>query len=64
MKKYRCIWCMKDSAADPCEFCGSDNLYVKGEKHTCHWSRETINTIKCKVCDRIISMDDYLKGNV
>jgi hypothetical protein len=55
---------MKDSAADPCEFCGSDNLYVKGEKHTCHWSRETINTVKCKVCDRIISMDDYLKGNI
>ena len=63
MKKYRCVWCIKDTATNPCEFCGnSDSLYVKGRKHTCHWSRQTLSTVKCKICDKIEFMEDYLRN--
>mgnify|MGYP001602384043 CR=1 FL=1 len=61
--KYRCIWCMKDTFTNPCEFCGnSDHIYIKGAKHTCHWSRKTINSMECKICERVISNEDYFSG--
>lgn len=63
--KYRCILCCKDSDTDPCQHCGNKYaLYIKGEKHDCHWSRRTISTMECKICDRVISNDDYFSGNI
>jgi hypothetical protein len=29
--------------------------------HTCEWSRKTIDTVECKVCERTMSMEEYLK---
>lgn len=56
---------MKDTATVPCENCGgSDQIYAKGEKHTCHWSRYTLNSVKCKLCDRVISNEDYFSGKI
>lgn len=64
MKKYRCTWCCKDSSTSPCEYCKSDSsIYVKGEKHICDWSRKTINTMECKICDRVISNEEYFNMN-
>jgi hypothetical protein len=63
--KYRCVFCCKDSEEIPCQKCGNDHtLYVKGEKHTCQWSRRTISSMECKVCDRVISNKDYFSGNI
>ena len=63
--KYRCVFCCKDSEEIPCQNCGNDHtLYIKGEKHSCQWSRRTIATMECKVCDRVISNVDYFSGNI
>ena len=63
LSKYRCTWCIKDTKTDPCEFCGnSDAIFIKGCKHKCHWGRQTIKTMSCKICDRIISNEDYFAG--
>jgi hypothetical protein len=59
---YRCVWCIKDTKTNPCEFCGSEYVALKDEDHNCHWSMNTMFSVKCKICDKIISYDDYLAG--
>jgi hypothetical protein len=59
---YRCVWCIKDTRTNPCEFCGSDQVALKDEKHNCHWLSHTVSSVKCKICDKIISYDDYSAG--
>lgn len=59
MKPLRCIWCCKDTKTDPCENCGSDQVCDPNKPHVHHWSRRTIITMECKVCDKVISNKDY-----
>jgi len=59
----RCIWCMKDTKTNPCEHCGSDQVVDKTKRHKPHWSRFTINTIKCKICDRQAPYEQQLIAN-
>lgn len=49
----RCTWCCRDTKTNPCEHCGSDSSVVdRTEPHNPHWSRRTMRTVDCKVCDR------------
>lgn len=62
----RCTWCCKDTKTKPCEHCGNDMTVVDPKSpHLHEWSRRTIDSVECKQCDKVISMDDYLntKGN-
>jgi hypothetical protein len=55
----RCTWCIRDSkTADRCDKCGSKHLRDPSEPHTPDWSRRTLATWECKVCDRVISNTD------
>jgi hypothetical protein len=56
----RCIWCMKDTKTNPCEHCGSDQVVDRTKPHTPHWSRRTIRTIECKICDRVAHYDQQM----
>jgi len=56
----RCIWCIKDTQTNPCEHCGSDQVLNRTQPHRPHWSRWTIDTIKCKICDRKAGYDQQL----
>lgn len=53
----RCIWCCKDTRTDPCEHCGCDYVMDRTKPHAPHWSRKTMRTVECKVCDREISYE-------
>lgn len=55
----RCIWCIKDTTTNPCEHCGSDQVQDRTVPHLAHWSRATIATIECKVCDRRVTVEQY-----
>ena len=35
---------------------------LEGKKHKCDWSKETLDTMICKICDKIISNRDYFTG--
>ncbi len=59
--ELKCIWCMEKTKTKPCEHCGSTEVVNPTLPHSCHWSRYTINTVQCKICDKIISYEEYLK---
>jgi len=59
--RLKCIWCMSRTATNPCEHCGSDQVYDMDVPHTCHWSRKAMDTVECKICERTMSMEEYLK---
>ena len=59
---YRCIWCIKDTKTNPCEWCNGNDVVDKNKSHNHHWSRNTWNTVICKICDKIISLEEYLAG--
>ncbi len=49
----RCTWCCKDTPTSPCHRCGNDVCLTDRTKpHRPEWSRKTISTVECKVCDR------------
>jgi len=63
MSQYVCTWCCKDIPGLICETCGSDvSVCDKTKPHHCHWSRKTITSMKCKICDRVIPNSVYFKG--
>ena len=50
---FRCTWCCKDTESKPCQHCGNECCVVDRTKpHTPEWSRKTIATVECKICDR------------
>ncbi len=50
---WRCTWCCKDTKTKACEHCGSDHAVSDRTKpHRPEWSRKTMTTVECKVCDR------------
>src|SRR5215472_6693809 len=60
----RCTWCCKDTRTSPCENCGSDIAVVDPYKeHTHDWSRKTITTMECKVCDLEVPNSVYFSGS-
>jgi putative endonuclease len=60
----RCIWCIKDTKTNPCEHCGSDQVVDRTVKHAPHWSRATMNTVECKICDRSVpNNQQYIPGD-
>lgn len=51
----RCTWCCCDTGEDEdgdCVRCGNHTLVDRAKPHMPHWSRKTIDTVECKVCDR------------
>ena len=48
----RCIWCCKDVTHKPCEHCDNTCVIDRTQPHHSHWSRKTMQTVECKVCDR------------
>ena len=59
----RCVTCGKDTKADGqgcCEHCAANWLIDRTAPHKPHWSRHTLRQMICKVCDRIISADQYI----
>ncbi len=52
---------MQRTGTKPCEHCGSTQVENMDAPHTCEWSRKTIDTVECKVCERTMSMEEYLK---
>lgn len=59
----RCIWCCKDTKTNPCEHCGSDQVTDRTKPHSPHWSRKTMRTVECKICDREIPYEEHGKVN-
>ncbi len=60
--RYRCTFCGGDCWEETCPRCGhSDAVFDKRAPHRCEWSRKTINTVECKICDRTLSMAVYLQ---
>lgn len=58
-RPFRCTWCMKDTNETPCEHCHSDASVVDPKlPHTHHWSRKTINTLECKICQKIVTCEE------
>lgn len=55
---FRCLWCCKDTKVNPCEHCESDAVVNRAVPHSPHWSRKTIRTVECKVCDREIPSEE------
>lgn len=53
---------MQRTDTNPCQHCGSDQVYDMDAPHTCHWSRKTIATVECKICGRTLSAEDYYKN--
>lgn len=59
----RCTWCCKDTKTNSCEHCGnSHSVSDPYEQHNHEWSRKTIKTMECKVCDLEVSNEDYFAG--
>lgn len=64
MSKLRCTWCCKDvESGPPCPMCGNHSVSDKTAPHRAEWSRKTIRSMECKVCDREISNEDYFRGS-
>lgn len=59
----RCTWCCKDTRKKPCEHCGSDVVFDPYKEHTHQWSRKTINTMECLVCDLEVQNHIYFSGS-
>ena len=60
--KYRCTWCGRDCRTRFCPRCRhGDAVFDKTAPHHCEWSRERIDLVKCKVCDKTLPMDVYLR---
>lgn len=57
--RLKCVWCMKRTQRNPCEHCGSEQVYDMDKPHSCEWSRLTINTVECKLCERVLSWKEY-----
>jgi uncharacterized CHY-type Zn-finger protein len=51
---------MKNTPSKPCVHCGSDQVADPTLPHDHHWSRNTIDSVICKICDKVISFDEYL----
>lgn len=48
----RCTWCCRDVEQDPCEHCDNYSVTARTKPHRPEWSRKTLQTVECKVCDR------------
>jgi hypothetical protein len=60
----KCIWCYTKGYFTICPKCKSEDMVVDMDaKHDHHWSRKTINSVECKQCEKVISWQDYAKGN-
>src|SRR5262245_24974608 len=59
----KCTWCCKDTSKIPCENCGSDAVVDPYKEHNHHWSRKTIATIACTICDLEVSNTVYFSGS-
>ena len=58
----RCLVCGKDTGPEIlgcCEHCASGFLVDRTKVHPPHWSRHTMMSMICKICDRVISNEDY-----
>jgi len=60
--KFRCTWCMHDVNGPTCPHCGPQMVRRKDAPHDCEWSRKTINTVECKVCGKVLPMQEHLTG--
>ena len=59
-RPMRCTWCIRDTQTpDRCDQCGSKYLSDPNLPHDPDWSRHTIKTWVCKVCDRIVDNTDW-----
>lgn len=56
----RCLWCMKDVPSSPCPHCGTAAV-DKDAPHEHHWSRLTMDSVQCKQCEKVITMEEYYK---
>lgn len=59
---WRCVWCIKDSKTEACERCGGP-CEDRTKPHIPHWSRKTMATVECKICDRSVSYEQMLSDN-
>ena len=53
---FRCTWCGRDNGDDgkECAACANTSTLIdRTKRHSPHWSRRTMNTVECKVCDRV-----------
>lgn len=58
-QQYRCTWCGRDCAKLFCDHCGCDfNVVDRSLPHTHEWSRKTINSVECKICDEVRKVDN------
>jgi hypothetical protein len=63
--RYRCTLCMRDCEESTCDKCGqSHKIHRKGMDHAHEWSRRTIDSMECKACQKIISLEAYERGGV
>ena len=57
--RYRCTWCGRDWMVPFCGHCNSEgNVVDTSLPHRHQWSRKTINSVECKICDEVQKMDD------
>lgn len=57
-KRLRCTWCMHDVEEEICPMCGKPTFDMDAP-HDHEWSRHTINSMECKRCCKVISIEDY-----
>jgi hypothetical protein len=55
----RCIWCGQDTRTKPCEHCQNYEVVDRTQPHVPHWSRRTLDTVCCKICDREVRYDEH-----
>jgi len=56
---WLCPRCLKDSPGPVCDQCGGECV-DRTRPHNSHWSRKTIRTVACKICDRTVNYEQML----
>ena len=59
---WRCTRCIKDSPEPVCDKCGNECV-DSTQPHHAHWSRKTIRTVECKICDRAVTYEQMGTDN-